>query len=388
MVGASMTFEFATASRIVFGAGQSKRLPGLAETFGKRVFLVTGKNAARSQSAVALLHQKGFSVTPLSVTDEPTVELVGLGISMAREAAAEQVIGYGGGSVIDSAKAIAALAMNPGTILDYLEVIGAGKKLVQPPLPCLALPTTAGTGAEVTRNAVLASTQHKVKVSLRHPSMLPDVAIVDPELTWSMPPAITASTGLDALTQVIEPFLSNKANPLTDGFCREGIRRVGRSLRKAYRDGNDIAAREDMAIASLMGGLALANAKLGAVHGFAGPVGGMFSAPHGAVCAALLPHVLEANLEALNRMGATESIERYAEIARLLTSSQRATAGDTLDFVRELCQDLNVPKLREYGIRTADFDDIVEKARNASSMKGNPVELSQNELKMILTQAA
>ena len=230
------------------------------------------------------------------------------------------MIGLGGGSAIDAAKAIAALAANGGDPLDYLEVVGRGRSLTQPSLPCIAIPTTAGTGAEVTRNAVLASPEHGIKASLRSATMLPRLALVDPELTYSLPAAVTASTGLDALTQLIEPFTSSKANPLTDALCREGMMRAARSLRTAYEDGRDAAAREDMALASLFGGLALANAGLGVVHGFAGPVGGTFHAPHGAVCAAFLPHVMAVNARALRtRQPGSAALARYDEIARILT---------------------------------------------------------------------
>ena len=230
------------------------------------------------------------------------------------------VIGLGGGSAIDTGKAIAALLTNPGDPLDYLEVIGRGQALQQTPLPYIAIPTTAGTGSEVTRNAVLASHEHHVKVSLRSPLMLPRVAIVDPELTYSLPPAITASTGLDALTQLIEPYTCNSPNPMIDAICREGMQRAARSLKRAYQNGSDAAAREDMSIAALFGGMALANAKLGAVHGFAGPLGGLFPAPHGMICARLLPFVVEANVRALQmREPDSPVLKRYDEVAQLLT---------------------------------------------------------------------
>lgn len=209
------------------------------------------------------------------------------------------VIGLGGGSVLDAGKAIAALVTNLGNVFDYLEVIGKGQPLVNAPLPFIAIPTTAGTGTEVTRNAVLGSPAHGVKVSLRSPMMLPSLAIVDPELTYGLPPEITASSGLDALTQLIEPFVSVKANPMTDAICREGIRHAAKSLRTVYHNGADASAREGMSLASLFGGLALANAALGAVHGFAGPLGGMLNAPHGAICAKLLPLVMEVNIKVL-----------------------------------------------------------------------------------------
>jgi alcohol dehydrogenase class IV len=297
-------------------------------------------------------------------------------------------VGIGGGSVIDAGKAIAALAGNPGDVLDYLEVVGGSKALSSPSLPFVAIPTTAGTGAEVTRNAVIMSPEHQVKVSLRSPHMLPRLALVDPELTYSLPPAETAATGLDALTQLIEPFVSIKANPMTDGFCQEGIVRVARSLRSAYQDGSDAAARQDMSLAALFGGLALANAGLGAVHGFAGAIGGMFPASHGAVCAALLPHVMNANVRALRQREPDNPVlDRYREIAQILTGATKAKADDGIAWTQHLLADLQIPHLGEYGIRPKDVDVIVAKAQPASSMRGNPIKLTDEELRGILVAA-
>jgi len=291
-----LRFEFATATRIIFGAGALKQIGLLAAEMGRRAFVVTGLSTAQTQPLLDLITAQGMQYETFPVAHEPTVETVQSGVRHVRHASCDLIIGFGGGSVIDAGKAIAALMTNPGDLLDYLEVIGKGKPITQPAAPYIAIPTTAGTGAEVTRNAVLASPEHHVKVSLRSPLMLPRVALVDPELTYSLPPQITASTGLDALTQLVEPFVSIRANPMTDAFCREGMRRATHSLRQAYEYRNDVKAREDMALASLLGGLALANAGLGAVHGIASVVGGMFPAPHGAVCARLLPHVMEINV--------------------------------------------------------------------------------------------
>jgi alcohol dehydrogenase class IV len=282
-------FEFTTATRIIFGPGSLADVGAIAANMGRRALLVTGRNQDRIAPLLEQLHGQEVETILFSVPGEPTTAVALAGVQKARESGCGFVISLGGGSVLDTGKAIAALLANGGEPLDYLEVIGRGRPLRKPAAPFIAIPTTAGTGAEVTRNAVLKSTEHQVKVSLRSPTMLPTLALVDPELTASMPPAVTASTGLDALTQVMEPYVSNKANPLTDALCREGMRRAARSLRRAYEDGRDAAAREDMAQASLFGGLALANAKLGAVHGFAGPLGGMFPAPHGVVCARLVP---------------------------------------------------------------------------------------------------
>jgi alcohol dehydrogenase class IV len=376
-----MTFEFATAQRIAFGAGKLSEAGPAAQALGRRALVVTGAHPERAASLFDQLRSHRVEALPCPIRGEPKIDDVAAGARLARYEACELVIGFGGGSAIDAAKAIAALATNPGELLDYLEVIGRGQPLTENPLPVIAVPTTAGTGAEVTRNAVLASPEHQVKASLRHPLMLPRLAIVDSRLSQDLPPALTAATGMDALTQLIEPFVCLRANPLTDGFCREGITRAARSLRKAFYTGNDADAREDMALASLLGGLALANAGLGAVHGFAAPIGGMFAAPHGAVCAALLPIVMETNLRALRTRAAdSNALNRYEEVGRRLTEGPQATADEGVAWVRELCRDLQIPPLRTYGITAADVPDLVEKSSRASSMKANPVQLPAQEL--------
>jgi alcohol dehydrogenase class IV len=383
-----MSFEFATAGRIIFGPGTSEEFGTLVAEFGKRALVVHGSDPARSRPLLARIEAANIEYSCLEVRGEPTVEQVADGVSQARQAEANLVIGIGGGSVIDSAKAIAGLVTNPGAILDYLEVIGKGKQLSVPGLPCVAIPTTSGTGAEVTRNSVLASPEHKVKVSLRSPYLLPDLAIVDPKLTLDLPPSVTASTGLDALTQVIEPYVSIRANPATDGFCLEGMRRVARSLQRAFEQGHDLQAREDMALASLFGGLSLANAGLGAVHGFAAPIGGMFHAPHGAVCAALLPRVMEVNLGALGaRLTDGEALRRYDSVGAILTGSETAVAADGIHWISELCKALQIPGLRTYGITENDIPELVEKAAKASSMKANPIVLTREELTEALQAA-
>src|SRR5262245_26642329 len=295
-----MRFEFATAGRVVFGAGSSRDLAAVARELGRHALVVTGKSSDRAADLVSQLALAGIAVTSTAVAGEPDVALVDRGRTLAREAGCDVVIGIGGGSAIDAAKAIAALAANDGGPLDYLEVIGRGQPLTRPSLPCVAVPTTAGTGSEATRNAVLGAPDARVKVSMRHASMLPRVALVDPDLTVPLPSSLTAATGLDALAQLVEPYVSSRANPMTDAICVEGIRLASEALPAAVRDGGDRRARASMALASLWSGMALANAALGAVHGFAGPVGGRFGAPHGAVCAALLPHVMAANIRALD----------------------------------------------------------------------------------------
>ncbi len=383
-----MRFEFATAARILFGPGTLSQAGPAAREMGRRALVTLGLDQAQAVPLLTALDAAGVSYVTLSVSGEPTVALARAGTELARTEGCDLAIGFGGGSAMDAAKAIAALAANGGDPLDYLEVIGRGQALSRPALPCIAIPTTAGTGAEVTRNAVLASPEHGVKVSLRSATMLPRLALVDPELTYGLPPAVTASTGLDALTQLIEPFTSSKANPLTDALCREGLLRVARALRRAHRCGDDAPAREDMALASLFGGLALANAGLGAVHGFAGPVGGMFPAPHGAVCAAFLPHVMAINVRALaERRPDDPLLHRYDEAARILTGSPTATAAEGVRWVSALCTDLETPRLAAYGITRAHFADLVAKTAAASSTKANPIALTAAELEEILTLA-
>jgi alcohol dehydrogenase class IV len=396
-----MDFEFATARRVLFGRGRAHQVPELARSWGQRVLVVSGRSAARVRPLAESLVDAGLEPCLLSVQGEPTVDLVLKGCQLAREQRSECVIAQGGGSAIDAGKAIAALVTNPGEAMDYLEVVGAGRPLIKPGLPFAAIPTTAGTGTEVTRNAVLASAEHRVKVSLRSPWLLARLAVVDPELSYTLPPRLTAATGLDALTQLIEPFVSCRANPLTDAVCREGLARAGRSLQVAYNasqrleqdpsatlESTEQEAREDMAIAACLSGMALANAGLGAVHGFAGPIGGMFPAPHGQVCAALLPEVMEQNLTALSRRAPKHpALTRYREIGRLLCGVEEATAHDALAWVRALVLDLGIPRLTEHGITQADVPVLVEKAQRASSMKGNPIPLTVEELAETLREA-
>ena len=383
-----MRFEFATATRIIFGARTLNQIGPLAAEMGRRALVVTSREGAHELPLIDFLETEGIATVVYSIVGEPTVVAVQEGAQRAQQAACDMVIAIGGGSVMDTGKAIAALITNSGDLLDYLEVIGRGKSLTRLSAPYIAVPTTAGTGAEVTRNAVLASPEHRVKVSLRSPLMLPRLALVDPELTYSLPPEVTASTGLDALTQVVEPFVSIRANPLTDALCREGMQCTARSLRRAYEQGDDAPAREDMSLASLMGGLALANAGLGAVHGFAGVIGGMYPAPHGAVCARLLPHVMEINLRALEeRMPESDALHRYDQLAQILTGDDEASALDGVTWVRELSEALHIPSLASYGMAQDDWSVVIEKSAVASSMKANPIRLTADEMREILTLA-
>lgn len=380
------SFEFATAQRILFGAGKLNELSRQIEGKWKRLLLVCSHSSGAVPRLRQILSSPDGSVSEFQVHGEPTIDVVRAGMQAVRDC--DMLIGLGGGSVIDTGKAIAALVTNPGEITDYLEVVGKGQPLVNAALPYIAIPTTAGTGSEVTRNAVLEVAEQNVKVSLRSPLLLPRLALIDPELTYNLPPEITAASGLDALTQLIEPFVSIKANPMTDAICRQGIQHAARSLRRAYENGSDPEARQGMSLAALFGGLALANSALGAVHGFAGPLGGMLHAPHGAICARLLPLVMQANLQALEaRQPEHPAIQRYQEIAKLLTAEDSATAQDGIEWTSRLVSDLKIRTLSQYGMSKALFPEAIEKTLKSSSFKGNPIPLQETELNEILEKA-
>jgi alcohol dehydrogenase class IV len=381
-VNATTSFEFVTARRIVFGAGRASELDVLTADAGSRVLVCTGSRPGRHQ---ALIERLGLPTAVVTVSGEPTIDVARAATEAALAHGTDLIVGIGGGSVLDVGKAVAMLLGNGGDPLDYLEVVGAGKPITRASVPYIAMPTTAGTGAEVTENAVLSSPEHGRKASLRSRFMLPTIALVDPLLTVTCPPAVTAASGLDALTQCLEPLVSTQATPVTDGLAREGLRRGVSGLRVAYSDGADVTARTDMALCSLLGGVVLANARLGAVHGLAAVIGGMVDAAHGAVCAALLPAVVEVNVGALRtREPANPALERYAEAARILTGRSDAGVEDGIDWLRETVALLDVPGLAVLGVRPDQADEIVTKARTASSMKYNPITLTDAEVHTIL----
>lgn len=383
-----MIYEFATATRIIFGRGAIQQTGSIIEALGKKALVVTGKTEERATPLLLQLRSNTIEWVVYCVSSEPSIQIIQAGIEKARQHHCDMVVSIGGGSALDAGKAIAILMTNSGDIYDYLEVIGKGLPFRNPALPFIAIPTTAGTGTEVTRNSVLFSPEHQVKVSLRSALMLPRVAIVDPQLTYDLPAEITVSTGLDALTQLIEPFVSSIPNPLTDPTCREGILKASRSLKKVYENGNDYEAREAMSLASLFGGLALANAKLGAIHGFAGPIGGMFPAPHGMICASLLPYVFEANINAIRRREPKNpALERFLLVSRWLTGKDQAKLEDGIAWLFDLCKSLNVPSLRDFSIPETHLQLVVEKAKISSSMRGNPIKLSDDEMMQILIRA-
>jgi alcohol dehydrogenase class IV len=381
-------FDLATPARTLFGSGTVAEIGPAARDLGRRALVVVGRAIDRTGRLLEILHGHGVDSVLFSVAGEPSVETVRQGTSLARAESCNLVIACGGGSAIDAGKAVAALLRNGGDPLDYLEVVGRGRPLARPSAPFLAVPTTAGTGSEVTRNAVLASPEHRVKASLRSPYLLPRLAVVDPDLLAGLPSPVVAASGLDAMAQLIEPLVSNRANPLTDGICREGLARSIRSLQRAFQGDRSESVREDLAMASLCGGLALANAGLGAIHGLAAPIGGMFDAPHGAVCAALLPAVVETNVLALNaRLPESQALLRYREIALLLTGRRESDGLEAAARLRALTRSLDIAGLSRWGVTRADVEALVAKGKTASSMRANPIALTDEELAGILVRS-
>jgi alcohol dehydrogenase class IV len=380
-----MQFAFETPSRIVFGPGCRREVRAALKGYSaSRVLVVSGKRAERHAWLLDELQSQSIQADVWSVAGEPTVKDARDALVFAREQRVDAVIALGGGSAIDLGKAVAALVTNPGDVLDYLEVVGQGRPLSRPGIPCIAVPTTAGTGAEVTKNSVFEVPEARVKVSLRSPFLLPKLAICDPELTFSVPRDVTAHTGMDALAQVVEPFLSRFASPLTDAMCRDAIVRGSSAILTVFEHLHDLKARTDMMYTSLVGGLALANARLGAVHGLAGPLGGYCHAPHGALCAALLPATLEVNLRAIRDRGEPRFLDRFTELARLVTERSDARPEDAIEFYVELRLALKIPHLHDLGVSLEQAKSLIPAAQRSSSMKGNPVDLTDRELERIL----
>ena len=370
-----MGFSFATATEIRFGRGELDRsLPEIASLGALLVVHGAGLVARGGPGAWAIEALRPRLT--VAQTDEPELAEIEAHVAAARAAGVTAVVAIGGGAVIDAGKAIAALVPAPQGAMRHLEVVGEGKPLDAAPLPFVAVPTTAGTGAEVTRNAVIQVAAHRRKVSLRDARMLPRLAVVDPSLTDHCPRGITLASGLDAITQVIEPFVSTRANPLTDALCRDAIPRGVVALARLM-EAEDAQARDEMAWVSLCGGLALANAGLGAVHGLAGPLGGLSGAAHGAICGALLAPTLAMNAARVadpGRIGQVEAMIglRHADGSRGMDLWARAAGLKGLEAL---------------GI-TAEMRALAaEAAASSSSMKANPVALSRAELEQIMAQA-
>lgn len=379
-----LSLAFQTAGEILFGRGKAAEAAGHIRAFGRRVFLVHGRTPQRVDWLAAELETKGAEITGFAVAGEPDLPLIEIGVAAARDAGAEVVVAIGGGSVMDAGKAIAALCHAGAPVIDYLEVVGSGRVLEGGFLPFIAIPTTAGTGAEVTRNAVIGVPTHRRKVSLRDSRMLARLAIVDPALTDHTPRGITLESGLDAVTQVIEPYISSRANRLTDALCREAIQ-SGLSALRTLMLREDEAARDEIAWTSLCGGLALANAGLGVVHGLAGPLGGLSDAPHGAICGALLPYGLAANRDAVTE---PQQARRLEEVLGMIGAAFETTSGKALSALANWSRASGLPTLSGLGIGQAEREAAAEMAVSSSSMKANPVPLDQATLLAILEAAS
>ena len=381
-------FDLAVPADVRFGAGRISEVPQALAALGtSHVLVVTGRTTSRADSVRSALTELGISSVVFAVETEPSIDLVRTAVAQLTEAGSNAVLGFGGGSALDVAKAVAVLATAGTDPLDHLEVIGAGRPISRPGLPCVAVPTTAGTGSEVTRNSVLSG--GGVKASLRSPLMLPKVAVVDPDLLIGLRAPTIAASGMDALSQLIEPLLSQRANPFSDALARDGIRRSARSLRRAYEGGMaDAGVREDLALASLFGGLCLANSGLGAVHGLAAAAGARLSAPHGAVCAAVLAAAVEVNLSAMrDRASGHPAVLRMREVATLLTGRPDADPEDAIGWLQELTTALSIPGLASYGLDDAEIPAVVAAAQKASSMRANPIELTDVEVREIVTRS-
>ncbi|MFX1284988.1 MAG: iron-containing alcohol dehydrogenase [Promethearchaeota archaeon] len=387
-----MEFEFLPTPRIFFGPKQFHNIGTLVKEFGARLFVVASGSALNSPETretftVSIVKQEIRFETYL-IRGEPTIETIDLGVQKAKEFKADCFLAIGGGSTIDACKAIAGLYTNGGSARDYMEVIGKGATIIKPPLPIIAVPTTAGTGSEVTKNAVILAEQEEFKASIRSPFLIPKIAIVDPRLMLTVPQSVTATCGMDALTQLIEAYTSNKSQPLTDSWALLGIKKASKFLLTCYRNGQSLEARENMALASLLSGICLANAGLGAVHGFASPMGGL-KIPHGVICAALLAPTIEANIKQLTMMDPkNKTLVKYAKLGEIVSEKTYPSITDAhdalVDYLKSLTKELNVPTLSEFSLTDSIVQIIVEKAKKSSSMGYNPIELKKEVLIDIL----
>lgn len=384
-------FIFARLPLIYFGPGKRKLLPALVEKYGRNLLLVTDqKSFPGSKYADELtgsLKEKGINIYHITISGEPSPGLIDACVRKYSGTEINVIAGIGGGSVLDAGKALSSMMYREENVKVFLEGVGdrdhPGTKLSY-----IALPTTSGTGSEATKNAVLSEVgKNGFKKSLRHDNFVPDVAIVDPELTISCPPAITAASGMDCFTQLTESFLSDKSNEYTDALAWEGIKAVKSSLFRSYKDGRDIDARTGMSFAALTSGICLANAGLGAVHGFASSAGGMFIIPHGVLCGTLMAVCNKITVRALRSNDAgNQALMKYAMLGRLFSDIPGKTEEFYIDafieYLGQLTEDLKLPRLRELGIRKEDIPGICA----ATDVKNNPAKLNQQELMEILEE--
>ena len=377
----TMSFSFLTATEILFGRGQSQIVAARIAAMGRRILLVHGRDASRCAWLVQALQDHGCTVQTHDIIAEPDIDAIQAGVDAANDA--RVILAFGGGAVIDAGKAIAALVPATRPMMDHLEVVGRGLPLDHAPLPFVAIPTTSGTGAEVTRNAVISVPEHRRKVSLRDNRMLPRLAIVDPALTDNCPRAVTLASGLDAITQVIEPYICTNANPLTDALCRDAIPRGLAALRVLVQR-EDPDARDEMAWVSLCGGLALANSGLGAVHGLAGPLGGLTGAAHGAICGALLPAVLVKNRAKVKDALLAARMDQVGEWIGAAFEAPDASIPKAADMLAAWSRDCGLAGLSALGIDQEAQLLAAKAAATSSSMKANPAQLTETDLMQIM----
>jgi len=376
---------------IYFGGGKINELPGIISNYGKSVLLVTGARSFMDSRLAGrlfdLFGSNGIAFQHVPVRNEPSPETVDNTVLKFRGSEINVVVSIGGGSVIDAGKAISAMLDKNGSVRDYLEVVG-DKEHPGTKVPFIAVPTTSGTGSEATKNAVISKVgKDGFKRSLRHDNLVPDIALVDPELTLTCPPEITAAAGMDCFTQLTEAYLSTKSNEYTDALALEGIRAVNRSLIRSYTHGDDIDARSDMSFAALTSGICLANAGLGAVHGLAGTIGAIYDIPHGVVCGTLMAVANEMTVRELRRISRVNPfLKKYAVLGRLFSGSKGKGDDYHIDrfigYLHEITDRLDLPRLAGYGIGTEDLAVISSK----SDVKNNPAELSAGILSEILAR--
>lgn len=386
------SFDFVSVGKILFGRGKAAQLGAVARELGAIALVIHNGDDPGSGGAVdrcaESLWKAGMHVAFHRQRGEPTVHDVDAGVMAARKAAADVIVAVGGGSAIDAAKAVAGLLTNGGVALDYMEVIGKGLKITKPAMPWIAVPTTAGTGAEVTKNAVIGSPERNFKASIRSEHLLARVVVVDPEMGVRTPAAVTAASGMDALCQCIEGYTSNGANAMTDAWAREGAWSAATSLAPAFEDGSDVDTREGMALAALLSGVTLTNAGLGAVHGFAAPLGANFTVPHGVICARLLPAVVAANVAGARSTSASHPLlEKYQLLGTIMFGSRARDPEVLVAQLQSLTETLHIPRLGHFGLREEHIADMVALAKKASSMRYNPVVLADDVLANILRSA-
>ncbi len=378
-------FQFMTSNRIVFGEGALERSLSLIKQYGYSVLLVSGKHSERARPVIDYLNEQKLRYQHVAISGEPNITMVEETAIVGRRFSPSLVVAIGGGSVLDMGKALAAIIPNQGNVYDYVEVVGRCVPLKTKPLPMIAIPTTASTGSEVTQKAVLKSGQDKVKVSLRNPDMIPDVAIVDPTLTYGTDPLVSGRGAMETFTHLMESYVCGDPNPLTDMICEEGVRKLSRAILPGCLN-DDKQARADLSFSAMLGGVASTNAKLGAAHGLASALCGKLEAPHSVITARLAPYVMSENVNAARIEGREDVLNRYTHLAELLTGDVDATIDDGIVWVEEMLDILGLPDISNFGVCMTSFEQVAEDALKSNSIKGNPIPLTKERLVYILNQ--